>query len=70
MIQLTEEQCREVESGRPVVANEPEIGSDVIVLSARHLTLVREMLADIAEQEAILRYSMEQAREIARENPY
>ncbi len=66
MIDLTEQQRQAVKNGQAVRLALPEIGEDVVLLRAT----AYEDLQDKREQEAVLRYSMKQAAQAARENPY
>lgn len=70
MIELTEQQRQAVRNGEVVRLAAPEIGEDVVLLSAVQYESVRELLEDQREQQAILRYAMKQAAKVAQENPY
>jgi hypothetical protein len=70
MIELTEKQREAVRNGEAIRVAMPEIGEDVVLLRATEYENLQELLADKDEQAAILRYSMRQARTIAKENPY
>ena len=70
MIQLTEQQLQAVKSGQAIRVAAPEIGEDVVLLSATQYESLRELLDDQSEQQAVLRYSMKQAAKVAKENPY
>ena len=70
MIELTEEQRQAIRNGEAVRLVAPEIGEDVILLSAAQYESLRESLEDQREQEAVLHYSMKQAAKVAKENPY
>jgi hypothetical protein len=70
MIELTEQERQAVKNGQAVRIAAPEIGEDVVLLSATQYENMRESLVDRREQEAILRYSMKQAAKAAKENPY
>jgi hypothetical protein len=69
MIELTEQQRQAVRNGEAIRLAAPEIGEDVILLSAAHYECLRELLEDQREQRAILRYSMKQAAQVTNENP-
>lgn len=70
MIELTEQQRQAVKSGEAVRVTAPEIGEDVVLLSAALYENIRELLEDQREQQGVLRYAMKQAAKVARENPY
>jgi hypothetical protein len=70
MIVLTDQQRQAVKNGEAIRIEAPEIGEDVILLSATLYQHMRESLEDQREQEAVLRYSMKQAGKVAKENPY
>ena len=70
MIELTEQQRQAVKNGEAIHVLAPEIGVDVVLLSAKLYENMRESLEDQREQKAILRYSMKQATKVAQENPY
>lgn len=70
MIELTEQQRQAVRSGQAIRVPAPEIGEDVVLLSATQYQQIQESLEDRREQEAVLRYSMKQAAKVAKENPY
>ncbi len=70
MIQLTEEQAEAVMNDEPVVLSLPEVAEEVLILRAKHLASIREMLADQAEQDAFAAFAWEQAKSLAAENPY
>jgi hypothetical protein len=70
MIELTEEQRQAIRNGKAIRVAAPEIGEDVVLLSATQYQSLRESLEDQREQETVLRYSMKQAAKVARENPY
>ncbi len=69
-IELTELQRQAVKNGEAVRVLVPEIGEDVVLLSAAHYESIRELLEDQREQQGVLRYAMKQAAKVARENPY
>lgn len=66
MIELSEQQRQAVKNGQAVRIALPEIGEDIVVLRLA----AYEDLQDKRQQDAVLRYSMKQAAEAARENPY
>ena len=70
MIELTEQQRQAVRNGEAVQVLAPEIGEDVVLLTAKLYETMLESLEDQHEQKAILRYSMKQAKKVAQENPY
>ena len=70
MIELTDEQRQAVKNGEATRVAAPEIGEDVVLLRAAQYERMRELLADEREQQAVLGYSMRQAAQAARENPY
>jgi len=70
MIELTEQQRHAVRNGEAVRVAAPEIGEDVVLLSATQYQSMRESLEDQHEQEAVLRYSMKQVAKTAKANPY
>jgi hypothetical protein len=70
MIELTEQQRQAVKNGEVVRVSAPELGEDVVLLSAAQYESIRALLEDEREQQAVLRYAMKQATKIARENPY
>ena len=70
MIELTEQQRQAVKNGEAVRISAPEIGEDVVLLRVTQYETLRELLEDQREQQAVLRYSMNQAARVARENPY
>ena len=70
MIELTEKQREAVKNGEAIRLAAPEIGEDVVLLRATEYENLKELLSDSREQTALLRYSMGQARSVAKENPY
>ena len=70
MIELTEQQRQAVKNGEAVHVPAPEIGEDVVLLTAKLFDNMCESLEDQREQKAILRYTMKQAQKVAQENPY
>jgi hypothetical protein len=70
MIELTEVQRQAAKNGEAVHVAAPEIGEEVVLLTAKQYEIMRDMLADQREQKAVLRYSMKQAAKLANENPY
>ena len=72
MIELTEKQREAVKNGEAIRLAAPEIGEDVVLLLLRATEYenLKELLSDSREQTALLRYSMGQARSVAKENPY
>jgi hypothetical protein len=70
MIELTEQQRQAVKNGEAIRVPAPDIGEDLVLLRAAAYDSMCESLADKREQEAVLRYSMRQAANIARDNPY
>jgi hypothetical protein len=70
MIELSEQQRQAVKNGEAVRVAAPEIGEDVVLLSVTKYESMRDKLEDEREQQAVLRYSMKQARKVAGENPY
>lgn len=70
MIELTEQQLQAVKSGEVVHVAAPELGEDVVILSAAQYEAIRELLEDQREQQAVLHYTMKQAAKVAQENPY
>ena len=70
MIELTEQQRQAVKDGETIRLAAPEIGEDVVLLSAAKYESMRELLEDQREQQAVLRYAMKQAAKVAQENPY
>jgi hypothetical protein len=70
MIELTEQQRQAVKDGEVIRVAAPEIGEDVVLLSAAQYEILRELLDDQREQQAVLQYSMKQAAKVAQENPY
>ena len=59
-----------MKNGEAIRVAAPEIGEDVVLLSATQYESMRELLADQREQQALLRYSMKQAKKVAQEYPY
>jgi len=70
MIELTERQREAVKNGQAIRVAAPEIGQEVVVLIASQYEIMRESLDDRREQQAVLRYAMKQAANVAKENPY
>ena len=70
MIELTEAQRQAVKNGEAVRVPAAELGEDVVLLRAALFEKLRELLEDDREQQAVLRYSMKQAGNAARENPF
>ena len=70
MIELTEQQRQAVKNGEAIRVTAPELGEEVVLMTASHYENLREALADQGTQRAVLRYSMRQATALARENPY
>ena len=69
-IELTEQQCQAVKNGEAVRLTAAEVGGDVVLLQAKQYESIRELLEDEREQAAFSRFSIEQARKIAQEDPY
>jgi hypothetical protein len=70
MIELTDQQRQAMRNGEAVRVLAPEIGEDIVLLTAKLYENMLESLADQREQKAILRHSMKQAKKVAQENPY
>ena len=70
MIELTDQQRRDIESGAAIRVSAEGIGEDLILLRASKYESLRESLEEQKEQELVLRYSMKQATKAARDNPY
>ena len=70
MIELTERDRQAVKNGEAVRLAAPEIGEDIVLMSAKQYLDMRELLDDKREQAAVLRYSMKQASKAAKENPF
>ena len=70
MIELTEKQREAVKNGEAIRVAAPEIGEDVVLLRASEYETMQELITDLREQDGVLRYSMSQARSVAKENPY
>jgi hypothetical protein len=70
VIELTERERQAVKNGEAVRVSAPEIGEDIVLLSATQYLNLRESLDDKREQTALLQFSMKQAAKIAKENPY
>jgi len=70
MIELTEDQKLAVKNGEAVRVTAPEIGEDVVLLRAGVFEVMRRLAEDEREQKAVLAYSMKQAAQAARENPF
>ncbi len=70
MIELTDQQRQSLINGEAIRIAVPEIGEDVVLLSAAQYQKLQESLEDQREQEAVLRYSMKQASAVAKENPF
>lgn len=70
MIELTEQERQAVRNGEAIRVAVPEIGEDLILLSAAQYESIRELLEDQREQRTVLHYAMKQAAKIAKENPY
>lgn len=68
MIELTQQQRQAVKNGEAIRVAAPEIGEDVVLLSAAKFESVRELLEDQRDQQAVLRYAMKQAAKVASEN--
>ncbi|MGH3442148.1 MAG: hypothetical protein ACRDUY_08925 [Nitriliruptorales bacterium] len=69
-IDLTEEQRQDVLKGEPVRVSVPDLGRDVVLLSADLFEEIREILQDEREQAAFRAFARKQAARLARENPY
>jgi PHD/YefM family antitoxin component YafN of YafNO toxin-antitoxin module len=69
-IELNEPQLQAVKNGEVVRVAVPELGEDVVLLTAAQYEHMREALDDQHEQEAVLKYSMKQAAKVAQQNPY
>lgn len=69
MIQLTEEQRQELTAPEPV-AIDPTTNEAYVLVRKDLYKRMKELLDDEREQTAVLAYSMNQAAQIARENPY
>jgi hypothetical protein len=70
MIELTEVQRQALKNGETVHVAAPEIGEEVVLLTAKQYETMRDTIVDQREQKAVLRYSMKQAAKVAKENPY
>lgn len=70
MIELSEQQRQAVKKGEAVRVAAPEIGQEVVLLIASEYEIMCELLHDQREQQAVLRYSMNQAANVAQHNPY
>ena len=70
MIELTEQQRQAVKNGEAVQIMAPDIGEDIVLLTAKQYEKLRESLVDQREQQAVLRYSTAQAAKVARDNRY
>ena len=70
MIELTEKQREAVKNGEAIRVPAPEIGEDVVLLRATDYENLQERLADVSEQDAVLRYSMGQVWAVAKASPY
>jgi hypothetical protein len=70
MIELTDEQQSALRNGEAVRVAVPQLGEEIILLSASQYARLREALEDQSEQRVLLRYSMKQASKVARENHY
>jgi hypothetical protein len=70
LIELTEKQREAVKNGEAIRVAAPEIGEDVVLFRATDYEDLQEQLTDSREQDAVLRYSMGQARSVAKENSY
>jgi hypothetical protein len=70
MIELTDQQRQAVKNGEAIRFPAPDIGEDIVLLSAAQYEAMRELLDDQREQEAVLRYSRKQAAKAARDNPF
>jgi hypothetical protein len=64
MIELTEQQRHAIRNGEAIRIDAPEIGEDVVLLSAVLFQNMQESLDDQREQNAVVRYSMKQAAKI------
>ena len=70
MIELNEEQRRAVKNGEAIHVPSPEIGEDLVLLTAKQYEKMRESIEDQEQQKAILQYSMKQAAKVAKEDPF
>ncbi len=70
MIELSDQQRQAIKNGEAVHVADPEIGEDVVLLTAKLFETMREAIEDQREQSAVLRYSTKQAAKVASENPY
>jgi hypothetical protein len=68
MIELTEKQQQAVRNGEAVQLPAPEIGEDIVLLSASQYRALQESLQDRRDQDALLRYSMKQAARVAKDS--
>jgi hypothetical protein len=59
-----------LKNGEAVRVTAPEIGEDVVLLRAGVFEVMRRLAEDEREQKAVLIYSMKQAAQAARENPF
>jgi PHD/YefM family antitoxin component YafN of YafNO toxin-antitoxin module len=68
-IVLSEQQKQAVKNGEALRVALSEIGAEIVLMRATEYESIREMLDDLPEQQAVLRYSMKQAKKVAEENP-
>ena len=70
MIELTEAQRKAVMKGEPVRVSAPEIGGELVLLSAATYEECREIVEDERARAAIAKVALGTAVQWAQENPY
>ena len=70
MIELTQEQQQAIRNGEPVRISHPELGREVVLLSAETYEEIRELLEDERRQKAFRQAGMKSASRWMKDNPY
>jgi len=70
MIELSEEQRQDVQSGKPVRVSAPELGGEVVLLSSDTYNILCDQLDDDREKAAWARLARKSTESWAQENPF
>jgi PHD/YefM family antitoxin component YafN of YafNO toxin-antitoxin module len=69
-IELTDEQRQAVRNGEPVRLAAPELGGDIVLLSAKQFERLQELLEDERQQRAFRQAGLRSAVRWLKDNPY
>jgi hypothetical protein len=70
MIELTETQRLAIVKGQPIHVSDPQMGQDLVILSAAAFASLQEQLRDEKEQKAFRAAGLRSAERWMKENPY